>query len=201
MAARAISPLMKTMARRAFFALFLSLAACAPARGPVTDISGAMPPLEFAMQRANDGAQVTEQDYRGRVVILYFGYTNCPDECPTTLTDLSAALAQLGARARDVRVLFVTVDPARDTPAALKAYVRAFAPEIDGLRGSADAIARLARRYRVTYEVTPASPGHPYEVMHSDSVFFFDGSGRARYVATSVADAPLTANYITRLLQ
>lgn len=192
---------MKVSARRAFFALFVWLAGCTLARGPVTDISGAMPPLSFAMQRANDGAQVTEQDYRGDAVILYFGYTNCPDVCPTTLTDLSTALSLLGARARDVRVLFITVDPARDTAPALKAYVRAFAPEIDGLRGSADAIARLARRYRVTYEVTPASPAHAYEVMHSASVFFFDRDGRARYVATSVANAPLIAGYIAGLLR
>jgi protein SCO1/2 len=82
----------------------------------------------------------------------------------------------------------------------LKAYVNAFAPEIDGLRGSADATARLARRYRVTYQVTRASPGHPYEVMHSDSVFFFDRQGQARYVATSVADAAVITARVKRLL-
>jgi protein SCO1 len=171
------------------FLFAILVVACAPARGPVTDITGAMPRLDFAMTRANDGKDVTEDAYRGHVVILYFGYTNCPDACPTTLSDLAAVLQRLGPRAHDVRVLFVTVDPNRDTPAALKAYVNAFAPEIDGLRGSEDAIARLARRYRVTYQVTPASPGHAYDVMHSDSVFFFDRDGRVRYVATSVADA------------
>lgn len=180
--------------------LFTVLAACAPPRGPVTDIRDAMPPLEFAMTRANDGKAVEARDYRGRAVILYFGYTNCPDACPTTLSDLTTVLERLGPRAHDVRVLFVTVDPNRDTPAALKAYVNAFAPQIDGLRGSADAIARLARRYRVTYQVTPGSPGHPYEVMHSDSVFFFDGQGQARYVATSVADAAAIAAHVKSLL-
>lgn len=191
---------MNAFARSALLVSIIWLAACAPARGPVTDISGAMPPLEFTMQRANDGAAVTEKDYRGRAVVLYFGYANCPDECPTTLTDLSAALANLGARARDVRVLFVTVDPDRDSAVVLKNYVRAFSPDIDGLRGTPDAIARLARRYRVTYEVTPASPGRSYEVMHSDSVFFFDRKGRARYVATSVGNAHLIASYIFDLL-
>jgi protein SCO1/2 len=179
----------------------LALAACAPARGPVTDIAGAMPRLEFAMTRANDGKDVTADAYRGHVVILYFGYTNCPDACPTTLGDLATVLQRLGPKARDVRVLFVTVDPNRDTLAALKAYANAFAPEIDGLRGSEDAIARLARRYRVTYQVTPASPGHAYAVMHSDSVFFFDRDGRARYVATSVADAAAIEGDVRRLLQ
>ena len=187
------------MSRLAFLlALLLSFTACAPARGPVTDIRGAMPDLAFTMMRANDGKAVDADGYRGHAVILYFGYTNCPDACPTTLSDLATVLKRLGPKANDVRVLFVTVDPERDTLPVLKAYVNAFAPEIDGLRGSDDAIARLARRYRITYSV---SPGPPYQVMHSDSVFFFDREGRARYVATSVADsAEITAD-VQHLLQ
>jgi protein SCO1 len=98
-------------------------------------------------------------------------------------------------------VLFVTVDPDRDSLSTLKTYVHAFAPEIDGLRGSADAVARLARRYRIAYEVTPDSPGHPYTVMHSDSVFFFDRDGHARYVATSVANAALIKAHVKNLLR
>jgi protein SCO1/2 len=180
--------------------LFL-LMACAQPHGAITDITGAMPPLAFAMTRANDGADVTAANYRGRVTILYFGYTNCPDECPTTLANLAVVLQGLGTQALDVRVLFVTVDPDRDSPAALKAYVAAFAPQIDGLRGNADDVARLARSYRVTYLVTPASPGHAYEVMHSASVFFFDRDGRARYVATSVANAPVIEADVRRLLK
>jgi len=178
--------------------MFALLTACAPPHGSVTDIRGAMPDLAFAMTRANDGKAVAAEDYRGHVVVLYFGYTNCPDACPTTLSDLATALHRLGPKANDVRVLFVTVDPNRDTLSALKAYVNAFAPEIDGLRGSEDAIARLARRYRITYSV---SPGPPYQVMHSDSVFFFDRDGRARYVATSVANAKLITEDIRSLLE
>jgi protein SCO1 len=170
----------------AFAALAVLLAACAPPRGAVTDITGAMPSLEFVMTRANDAKPVTATDYRGKVVILYFGFTHCPDECPTTLANLAGALHALGSRANDVRVLFVTVDPDRDDLPTLRKYVETFAPQIDGLRGTPDAIAMLARRYRVTYQVTPASSGQDYEVMHSDSVFFFDTAGRARYVATSV---------------
>ena len=190
------------MSRLAFlFTALLSLAACAPPHGPVTDIRGAMPDLDFAMTRANDGKTVEASGYRGKVVVLYFGYTNCPDACPTTLSDLAAVLQRLGPKANDVRVLFVTVDPNRDSLSALKAYVSAFAPQIDGLRGSEDAIARLARRYRITYSVTPDSPGHPYTVMHSDSVFFFDRDGRARYVATSVANAALITEDVRTLLK
>lgn len=180
-----------------FLASLILLAACAPPHGAVTDIRGAMPDLTFAMTRANDGKTVEAKDYRGYAVVLYFGYTNCPDACPTTLSDLAAVLKRLGPKANDVRVLFVTVDPNRDTLAALKAYVNAFAPQIDGLRGSENEIARLARRYRITYKVTP---GPPYEVMHSDSVFFFDRDGRARYVATSVADADKITGVLKTLL-
>ena len=160
-----------------------------------------MPPLEFAMTRANDGMPVRAADYRGKIVILYFGYTHCPDECPTTLANLASVLTRLGPKAAEVRVLFVSVDPDRDTLPVLKSYVQVFAPEIDGLRGSADAMAMLARRYRVTYQVTPASPEHPYEVMHSDSIFFFDASGRARFVATSSDHTDALASDVEGLMK
>ena len=116
------------------------------------------------MLRANDGKPVTAADYRGKIVLLYFGYTNCPDVCPLTLANLSQSLRRLGKDAKQVRVLFVTVDPDRDTAPILKAYVNAFSPEMDGLRGTDNAIAILARRYRVAYSVTPAHDGKPYEV-------------------------------------
>lgn len=161
-----------------------------------TDITGAMPRLEFSMTRANDRAAVTANDFRGKVVALYFGYTHCPDECPTTLANLAAVLNQLGPRANDVRVLFVTVDPNRDTLPILKAYVNTFAPQIDGLRGTPDQITRLARRYRVVYRVTPTLPGHAYEVVHSNTVYIFDPSGHARLVALRSDDAaPLAADF------
>jgi len=189
--------------RRALAVLaLLVLAACAPSGAPwhQTDITGAMPQLEFEMTRANDGKAVTAADYRGKIVLLYFGYTHCPDVCPATLANLSDVLAKLGKRADDVRVLFVTVDPYRDTPLVLTQYVRAFAPEIDGLRGSADALLALARRYRIAYRVTPASVGHPYTVMHSGAVFTFDRNGRARLVTTTSDDTQAIAGDLERLL-
>ncbi len=184
----------------AILALAFPLACCAPPRGAVTDIAGVMPALEFAMTRANDGKPVRAADYRGRIVILYFGYTHCPDECPTTLANLASVLQRLGAKANDVRVLFVSVDPDRDTPPVLKSYVQVFAPEIDGLRGTPDEVAMLARRYRVTYQVTPAAANRAYEVMHSDSIFFFDASGHARFVATSVNHTDVIAADIEKLM-
>ena len=93
----------------------LFLLGCMRSQGAVTDITGAMPALEFSMVRANDGAAVTAADYRGRVTVLYFGYTNCPDVCPTTLANLATVLQALGAQAKKLRVLFVTVDPDRNS--------------------------------------------------------------------------------------
>ncbi len=185
--------------RSAFVLLaLLALAACGrEATWHATDITGAMPPLEFHMMRASNNAPVDAGDYRGRIVLLYFGYTHCPDICPTTLANLADMLERLGPRAADVSVLFVSVDPARDTLPVLKAYTQAFAPQIDGLRGTDDALVSLARRYRVAYGV---SPGPPYTVMHSDAVFFFDRGGRARLVATSTADTAGLAEDVKRLL-
>jgi len=165
-----------------------------------TGITGVMPPLAFALTRASDGAGVTAADYRGKAVLLYFGYTNCPDVCPLTLSNLASALAKLGAKANDVRVLFVTVDPDRDTLPVLKKYAAAFAPEIVGLRGTKDAIAALARRYRVAFSVTPATPGHPYTVSHSSAVFFFDPQGKARVVVLDTSNVKGVAGDMEKLL-
>jgi len=153
-----------------------------------TDITGAMPALEFTLNRATDGTPVRGTDYRGKVVVLYFGYTHCPDICPATLANFAAALQKLGRDANGVRILFVTVDPNRDTGPILADYARAFAPQVEGLRGTNDQLTDVTRRYRVIYSVTPESAGHPYEVMHSAAAFFFDRNGRARLVTTNTDD-------------
>jgi protein SCO1/2 len=152
-----------------------------------TDVTGTSPSLALTMARAPDGKQVTQADYRGQVVMLYLGYTFCPDVCPTTLAAIAQILSDLGADARHVAVLFVTIDPNRDTLAVLANYVRHFAPQIVGLRGTADQLAALARRYRLAYSVTPASDGHSYEVTHSSAIYVFDGSGAARLLLSSLA--------------
>lgn len=153
------------------------------------DVSGSFPPLGFTMTRASDGKRVTAADYRGRIVMVYFGYTFCPDVCPTTLSNVANILTRLGPDAKHVRVLFVTVDPNRDTPPVLAAYVKHFAPQIEGLRGTPDELAALARRYRVAYSVTPESKNHPYEVTHGSAIYVFDGSGAIRLLVASLASA------------
>lgn len=151
------------------------------------DVSGSLPPLSFTMARAADGKETTEAEYRGKIVLLYFGYTNCPDQCPTTLSNVADILHRLGPVARRVRMLFITVDPNRDTLPVLAAYVKNFAPQIEGLRGTPDQLMTLARRYRVVYSVTPASKDHPYAVTHSSAIYVFDGSGAARLIVASLA--------------
>jgi protein SCO1/2 len=165
-----------------------ALAACGGApKWHGIDVSGASPSLAFGMARAPDGKDVTEADYRGRVVMLYLGYTFCPDVCPTTLANIAEILTLLGPDAAHVSVLFVTVDPNRDTVPVLGEYVQNFAPQIVGLRGTPDQLAALARRYRLVYSVTPDSPGHPYEVTHSAAIYVFDGSGAAQFLVPTLA--------------
>lgn len=156
-----------------------------------TDITGALPALDFTMTEASDGKTVSAADFRGTIVLLYFGYTYCPDVCPTTLLNITAMLKSLGKHADDVRVLFVTVDPNRDTLPVLERYAAAFAPQVVGLRGTPDQLATLAKRYRVAYSVQPASADHPVEVTHSSAVYVFDRSGAVRLLFSGLA-APNT---------
>jgi protein SCO1 len=151
------------------------------------DMTGVLPPLQFTMTRDTDGKTVTAADYKGKIVLLYFGYTNCPDVCPTTLLNVTDMLKKLGKRADDVRMLFVTVDPNRDTLAILKEYTGTFAPQIVGLRGTPDQLATLAKRYRVSYSVTPAENGKPYEVTHSAAVFVFNREGDIKVLFTRLS--------------
>jgi protein SCO1 len=150
-------------------------------------MTGTLPPLAFRMIRAEDGKPVTAADYRGKTVLLYFGYTNCPDICPTVLSHVADILDRLGPAAQQLRMLFVTVDPNRDTLPVLAKYVKNFGAEIDGLRGTPDELAELARRYRAAYSVTPAQDGRPYAVTHSSAIYVFDRSGAARLIIASLS--------------
>ena len=175
--------------RMAALLLALILSACSRPHWNMTDISGSMPRLSFDL----DG--ITAQQFRGKVVALYFGYTHCPDVCPTTVANLTQMAEKV--HSPDIRILFVTVDPGRDSDAVLTDYAKAFSPQVVGLRGSANELADLARRYRVAYTVTK---GPPYEVMHSNAVFFFDREGRARLVTTDTSDPSAMAEDVKRLL-
>jgi len=159
------------------------------AKWHAVDITGSLPPLDFTLTRAGDGKTVTGTDFKGKVVLLAFGYTFCPDICPLTMSNLSLVLTKLGKKASDVRALFVTVDPNRDTLAVLKDYAAAFGPDVIGLRGDADQLAAVAKRYRVAYSVTPATDDAPYTVNHSSAIYVFDETGRIRLLVSSMTTA------------
>jgi protein SCO1 len=149
----------------------------------LADISGHMPDLSFQLTD-DQGKTVTAADYRGKVTLLYFGYTHCPDVCPLTLAHLHVVMQQLGKLSDNVRILFVSVDPTRDTPAVLHGYVTAFDPHAVGLTGSPSDIEALTKRYRAAFSREPGNADGSYEVSHSSGIYIFDGEGKARLLAT-----------------
>jgi protein SCO1 len=151
------------------------------------DVTGTSPALEMVMQATPDGRAVSQSNYRGLVTMLYFGYTFCPDVCPLTMQNVVSALANVPDAAKQVRFLFVTVDPNRDTLAVLNSYVTLFGPEFVGLRGDADQLERLARRFRIAWSVTPSADPAKYEVTHSSAIYVFDRQGDARLLVPSMA--------------
>jgi protein SCO1/2 len=130
----------------------------------------------FALRDAS-GRLRTLQEFRGKLVLLYFGYTGCPDVCPTDLAFIGAALRSLGAKADAVQPVFVTLDPARDTPEVLREYVTAFDVRFVALRGSEDETRHIARAWKVYYEKVP-QPGGAYFIDHTAFTFVLDRHGR-----------------------
>jgi protein SCO1 len=169
-----------TFARSALVALALFLAGCDQApRFKSTDVTGA----EFGRTLAltgHDGKPRRLEDFRGRLVLLFFGYTHCPDVCPLTLADTAQALKALGPGAEQVQVLFVTVDPERDTAEVLARYVPAFDPRFLGLRGSLEETQAAAREFKVFFEKRAGSAPDAYTVDHSAQTFVLDKQGRLR---------------------
>jgi protein SCO1 len=126
-----------------------------------------------------DGHSVTDRDFRGHYLLVYFGYTFCPDVCPTTLTAVAAAFDKLGPQAGKVQALFITVDPQRDTPAVVRDYAAAFSPHIRGLTGTPEQIETVAREYRVYYAPQrSAAAGDNYTVDHSSILYLMGPDGR-----------------------
>lgn len=174
------------------------LAACEdPSNRPVVSIQNRLPDLQFSLSAAG-GRNVTQDDVRGKIALVFFGYANCPDICPTTMARLAQLTDNLGAAAEAVRVLFISVDPHRDTPEMLERYVQAFGnPVALGLSGTPAETERLARRYRVSFQIVqPENPDDPnYDVNHSKGVFVFDGAGKIRLLVPDI-DAPEAANQL-----
>ena len=178
------------MTRRRFLALAalpaaLLAAGCdrifTPARSPFhgVDVTGADMKGELRL-KDHTGKERTLADFRGKVVALFFGYTQCPDVCPTTLADMANAMQLLGADAQRVQVLFVTVDPKRDTPELLAQYVPAFNPDFLGLYGDANATAKVTKDFKIYAQERPGSQAGTYTMDHSAQTLVFDREGRLR---------------------
>jgi protein SCO1/2 len=147
----------------------------------------ALPPegskVKFTLT-ATDGTSVTEQNYRGKWLVIYFGYTFCPDVCPTTMMEIAGALTDLGPRADMVQGLFITVDPQRDTSAILNDYLKSFDPRIVGLTGTRAQIAAAAKTLRVFYERRDLDNGS-YLYDHSAYIYLIDPEGKLAKVINS----------------
>ena len=144
-----------------------------------TDISGADFGKDFHLTDHNGKAR-TLADFRGSVVAMFFGYTQCPDVCPTSMTAMADVLKRLEADARRVQVLFVTVDPERDTPAMLAQYVPQFHPSFLGLYGDVPATRQVAKDFKVFYEKRPGQTPTSYTIDHTAGIYVFDPQGRLR---------------------
>jgi protein SCO1/2 len=126
----------------------------------------------------------TMADFKGKVVVLFFGYTHCPDVCPTTMAELAQAMQQLGPDAQRVQVLFATLDPQRDTPQLLGQYVTAFNPTFIGLRPASDEqLAKFAKDFRIYYKQVPSEKGGDYTLDHTAASYIFDADGKLRLFA------------------
>jgi protein SCO1/2 len=180
----------------------LALAGCG-AGGPKfesSDVTGSSFGHDFTLEDP-DGRQRTLADFRGRAVVVFFGYTQCPDVCPATLATLAEAMKRLGPDADRVQVLFITVDPERDTAALLKQYVPAFDPHFLGLRGDAAATARTAKEFRIIYQKVPGPTPGSYTMDHSAGSYVFDPQGRLRLFVSNGQGPDVFAHDLRELLR
>ncbi len=144
-----------------------------------TDITGLEYANGFSMPDFN-GKMRHLSDFKGKVVVMFFGYTQCPDVCPTTMAELSTVMKQLGPQADQVQVLFVTLDPARDTPAVLAQYVPNFDKRFLGLVGDEAATKKIASDFKIFYEKVPGKTPGSYSLDHSAGSYVFDKEGHIR---------------------
>lgn len=162
----------------------------APDHFRLVDITGSSPSLEFELTDATSGKTVTADNYHGKYVLVFFGYTHCPDVCPTTLVRMTRALKQLGERlAQNIQVLFVTLDPSRDTAEVLSEYVRNFGPHIAGLRGADSQVQQVANRFHVSYGYGKHDKNGDYEVIHGSAIYIFGVNGEARLMVRATDPA------------
>jgi protein SCO1/2 len=164
------------------------------------DITGADYAKGFTLADA-DGRQRTLADFKGKVVVMFFGYAQCPDVCPTTMTEMAQVKQQLGSDGDKLQVLFVTVDPERDTPAVMKAYMGAFDPAFVALIPTPEQLAALAKDYKVYYKKVDGKTPTSYSMDHSAASFVYDTEGRLRLYARYGAGVPAMVSDLRALLK
>ena len=179
----------------------LMLAACAPTKPQFesVDITGADYAQDFHLIDAA-GKPRSLADYKGKVVMMFFGYTRCPDVCPTTMADLKTVMASLGPEADRVQVLFVTLDPERDTPQLLAQYVPAFDPRFVGLFGDPATTAQTAKDFKVFYQRVPGSTPGSYTLDHTAGTYVFDPAGHIRLFVRQGETAAAVTHDVKQLL-
>jgi protein SCO1/2 len=172
-------------------------------RGPqqfqLTDVTGASFGRSLDLTD-HTGQRRTLADFKGKVVAVFFGFTHCPDVCPTALAELASVARELGPDAGRLQVLFITVDPERDTPQVLAKYVPAFDPTFLGLYGTLDETTRTAKEFKIYFQKQPTKDGS-YTVDHSAGTYIFDTQGRLRLFSQHGAGAPALLHDIRALLK
>jgi protein SCO1/2 len=189
-------------------ALIAALTACGRSEPPppepkflATDITGAPWGRDFKL--TDHGGKVrTLADFRGKIVAIFFGYTHCPDVCPTTLSDFAMAIRDLGVEGEKVQVLFVTVDPERDTPELLARYVPSFNPTFLGMHTDPASLAELAKDFKVVYQKSSVKGPINYLIDHSAGTYVYDSQGRLRlHIAYGTGSRAIAQDLRTLLAQ
>jgi protein SCO1/2 len=191
------------LALAAAAAATMALAGCQKAEPAhkfnAVDLTGAEYARKFDLPDF-DGKERTLADFAGKVVVVFFGYTQCPDACPTTMAELAQVKKLLGPESARVQVLFITVDPERDTAALLKNYVANFGSDFVALRGDPAQVKAVAREFKVFYEKVPGTAPDNYTIDHTAGTYVFDQQGRIRLFARSGMPPEQLADDIKALL-
>ncbi|MET0540586.1 MAG: SCO family protein [Variovorax sp.] len=180
----------------ALAAMGVNLSGCSEAKPSfnAVDLTGADYARDFALPDIN-GKVRTLADFKGKVVVLFFGYAQCPDVCPTTMTEMAQVKQQLGSDGDKLQVVFVTVDPARDTPVVLKAYMDAFDPSFVALIPSPEQLADTAKNFKAYYKKVDGKTPTSYSMDHSAASYIYDPQGRLRlYARYGAGAAPMLAD-------
>jgi protein SCO1/2 len=194
---------MRRLWLRLALALFVALGGCQQQSGQSfnsVDITGASYASDFSLTD-NNGNKRTLADFRGKVVLVFFGYTQCPDVCPTTMADMAQVRVKLGSLGDKLQVVFITVDPERDTQALLAQYVPSFDRSFIGLYGTADEIARTAKEFKVIYQKVPGKTPSSYTMDHSAGSYVFDPQGRVRLFVRHSQSIDSIVDDVKRLLK